>query len=61
MVGNTLAHGGAFAVVDMEPILHKCERKSAHRSNEEVGTLYVPGARCDLARRLDNEDAMCVG
>ena len=27
----------------------------------EVGALYVPRARCDFARRLNNEDAVCVG
>ena len=61
VVGNALAHRGAFAVVDLEALLLKSERKSAHGSDEEVGTLYVPGARGDFARRLDNEDAMCLG
>ena len=61
VVGNALAHGGAFAIVDLEALLLECKRKSAHGSDEEVGALYVPRARCDLARRLDNEDAMCVG
>ena len=61
VVGNALAHGGAFAVVDLEALVLKRERKAAHGSDEEVGALYVPRARCNLARRLNDEDAMRVG
>ena len=61
VVGNALSHRGAFAVVDLEAFLLERERKSAHGSDEEVGALYMPGTRCDFARRLNNEDAMRVG
>ena len=61
VVGNTLAHGGAFAVVDLEAFLLESERKSAHGSDEKMGALYVPGTRCDFARRLNDEDTVCVG
>ena len=61
MVGNALAHGGAFAIVNLEALLLKCERKSAHGCDEKMGPLYVPGARCDFARGLNDEDAMRVG
>jgi hypothetical protein len=61
VVGNTLSHRGAFAIVDLEALVLKRERKSAHGSDEEVGALYVPRARCDFARGLNDEDAMCVG
>ena len=30
VVGNALAHGGAFAIVDLEALLLECKRKSAH-------------------------------
>ena len=61
VVGNALAHGGAFAIVDLEALLFECESKSAHRSDKEVGALDVPGARCDFARGLNNEDAVSFG
>ena len=61
VVGNALAHRGAFAIVDLEALLLECERKSAHGSDEEVGALYVPRTRCDFARGLNDEDAMRVG
>ena len=61
VVGNALAHRGAFAVVDLEALLLESERKSAHGSDEEVGALNMPGTRCDFARRLNDEDTVCVG
>ncbi len=61
VVGNALSHCGAFEVVDLETLLLESERKSAHGSDEEVGALYVPRARGNFARRLNNEDAMRVG
>lgn len=61
VVGNTLAHGGAIAIVDLEAFLLECNRKAAHGSDEEVGTLNVPGAGCNFARRLNHEDVMRVG
>lgn len=61
VVGNTLAHGGAVAIVDLEALLLECNRKAAHGRDEEVGALNVPGSRSNFARRLDDEDAMCLG
>jgi hypothetical protein len=61
VVGNALAHGGAFAIVNLKALVLKRERKSAHGSDEEVGTLYVPGARGDFARGLNDENTMRVG
>jgi hypothetical protein len=61
VVGNTLSHRGAFAIVDLEAFLLESERKSAHGSDEKMGALNMPGARGDFARRFNNEDAMRVG
>ena len=61
VVGNALAHGGAFAIVDLEALLLECKRKSAHGSDKEVGALNVPWARCDFARGLNDENTMRVG
>ena len=61
VVGNTLSHRGAFAIVDLEAFLLECESKSAHGSDEKMGALNMPGARCDFPQRLNDEDAMCAG
>ena len=61
VVGNTLAHSWAFAVVDLEALLLECKRKATHGSDKEVGALNVPWARCDFARGLNDENTMRVG